>query len=411
MGLYDWLMPEFEPRLDPFEVAEAYYSLPPGQRGCKPLVELFKLPGRNVKEVTSSQNRLSKMVRDLERRGLIHHCVLRKDTEFLPRKPELENDLRRRFALRQAVVVDISSLVFPKGTPTTHRDPWNRYDDLIHERLGAWAGRVLASCLRPGDNVATGGGRGPHFAVQRCSVGLATRYSGNILPLTGRISTHVWHHKGDTDTDVPSYLDADNVASLLHGTLGTKGKVCSPNCSITKNCILPSTDEVTVAIIGIGSLGGGHRLKHFDRLEDVESVRDLLREINKMADTIEHTAENNAPPFYHPVGDVCNWYFVVARAPEQSASKDWHRLETAVNELNRKFMNTTPESLAKISKRGMVLAVAGGPHKAAAIRHVLYKSRENMNREGSWITHLVTDHLAANWILQREKESSDHDHL
>ena len=50
----------------------------------------------------------------------------------------------------------------------------------------------------------------------------------------------------------------------------------------------------------------------------------------------------------------------------------------------------------------MVLAVAGGPHKAFAIRHVLRNSRDH-----TWITHLVTDQVTARWILQKEKDAGN----
>jgi DNA-binding transcriptional regulator LsrR (DeoR family) len=64
-------------------------------------------------------------------------------------------------------------------------------------------------------------------------------------------------------------------------------------------------------------------------------------------------------------------------------------------------LNASPKSLSRIVARGMVVAVAGGPHKAAAIRHVLSRKQE-----GPWITHLVTDHRVAGWVLEGEKDTS-----
>jgi 6-phosphogluconolactonase/glucosamine-6-phosphate isomerase/deaminase len=83
---------------------------------------------------------------------------------------------------------------------------------------------------------------------------------------------------------------------------------------------------------------------------------------------------------------------------DDGKSKERKALEKAVKGLNGKFMNATPKSLSRIAARGMVVAVAGGPHKAAAIRHVLRR-----RQEGPWITHLVTDHRTADWILEGEK--------
>ena len=61
--------------------------------------------------------------------------------------------------------------------------------------------------------------------------------------------------------------------------------------------------------------------------------------------------------------------------------------------------NAGSKSLSRIAARGMV--VAGGPHKAAAIRHVLSRMQE-----GPWITHLVTDHRVAGWVLEGKKDLS-----
>ena len=62
-------------------------------------------------------------------------------------------------------------------------------------------------------------------------------------------------------------------------------------------------------------------------------------------------------------------------------------------------MNASPKALSRIAARVMVVAAAGGPHKAAAIRHVLSRKHE-----GPWITRLVTDHRLAGWVLEGEKD-------
>jgi hypothetical protein len=341
------------------------------------------------------------MIRNLEDRGLIRHQVIRGENELLPRHPGLEDALRHEFALRQAVVVDTSSLGPPKEPRSVRGEQWARYDDEIHERLGGWGGRLLGSCLRLGDTLATGGGRGPYFAVLNSNVCATQRFSGDILPLTGQISARAWNRRASIG-DAPPYLDADNVASQLHSNLGTRGHVLSLNCPITELRQAPKTEGVDAAVLGIGALGGGHRLKQFEHLDDVKSVRPLLRDINALAEEIEDEAGGAEAPFYHPVGDVCNCYFVVEREPGTRLGKRWRQLEAKVKELNEAFKSATPEALGRIAAEGMVLAVAGGPHKAYSIRHVLRNSRER-----TWITHLVTDQETARWILQKEKVSAD----
>jgi DNA-binding transcriptional regulator LsrR (DeoR family) len=380
--------------VDPREVAAAYYALPLHERCYKALTKQFGLP-----DTDAAGNRLGRMIRDLEDLGLIRHQVLRGENELLPRNPELEDELRHEFTLRQAVVMDTSSLGPPKEPPSVRGEQWARYDDEIHERLGGWGGRLLVSCLRLGDTLATGGGRGPYFAVLNSNVCSTQRFSGDIVPLTGQISARAWNRRGSS-RDAPPYLDADNVASQLHSNLGTRGHLLSLNCPITELRQVPKTDGVDVAVFGIGALGGGHRLKQFEHLDDVKGVRPLLRDINALAEEIEAETGGTDAPFYHPVGDVCNCYFVVEREPGARVGKRWRQLEAKVKELNGAFKSASPEALGRIAEQGMVLAVAGGPHKAYSIRHVLRNSRER-----TWITHLVTDQETARWILRQEQAS------
>ena len=389
-------MPEDEPKLDAVAVAIAYYNQPLRERCFKKLCKQFGLP-----DTDASSNRLARLVRDLEERGLIRHEVLRENAEFLPRNPRLEDELRYKFDLRQAVVMDISSLGLPKSPPHEHLDHWARYDDEIHDRLGAWGGRLLTSCIRSGDTIATGGGRGPHFTVAKSNISTGQRYSGNILPLTGQITARAWNHS-TAGSHSQMHLDADHVASQLYSKLGTRGRLGLLHRPITELRHAPRTEQVDVAIFGIGALGGGHRFKHFQNLEDVRSVHGLLQDINTLAEGIERKAVRQGVPFYHPVGDVCNYYFLVEGEDGERLGKDWQALEGKIRQLNKAFKSATPESLGRIAREGMVLAVAGGPHKAFTIRHVLRNSRE-----GTWITHLVTDQTTAQWILEKENDSGN----
>ena len=387
-------MPENEPRFDAVDVAIAYYGQPLRDRCFKKLTKQFGMP-----ETDAAANRLARAVRDLEERGCIRHEVLRELPEFLPRNPRLEDEMRYRFGLRQAVVVDICGLERPPSLPRQQPDLWARYDDEIHERLGAWGGRLITSCIRSGDTIATGGGRGPHFAVAQSHFSTVQRYSGDILPLTGQITARAWNHT-PSGNHAQMHLDADHVASQLYSKLGTRGCLGLLHCPITELRHTPRTEHVNVAIFGIGALGGGHRLKHCEKLEDVRSVQRLLHEINELAEGIERKTLRQGVPFYHPVGDVCNYYFLVEGEDGQRQGREWQELEGKIKQLNTVFKSATPEALGRIAREGMVLAVAGGPHKAYSIHHVLRNSRER-----SWITHLVTDQVTAQWILQKEKEA------
>ena len=205
----------------------------------------------------------------------------------------------------------------------------------------------------------------------------------------------MWGDDRDRDDEfVPRDLDADHIASQLHSALGTKRSPRLLNCSIAATHPPPVTDDVTVAVIGIGALGGGHRLKRLRQLDDLEQVKDLVVKLNAEISEVEKCLQERGQ-FYHCVGDVCNSYFVLEEVKHVLKASICNRLEKLIQVINKRFVNTSPEALTRICKKGVVMAVAGGPHKTGAIADVL-KSRE---KGSPWITHLITDDQVALKIL------------
>jgi DNA-binding transcriptional regulator LsrR (DeoR family) len=373
-----------------YEVAKGYWSLKL-PRDFKQLLSALDIPchdGR-TKPVT---NALGEIVRDWEAKGLVHHHVFPNPSEsfYLLRHSEMEDTLRREFRLRAAVVVDISPVPKPKQLAKQSSDEWNTYDDLVHKNLGKWSGRLLASALRPSDVIGIGGGRGPHYTAEFCRVPLgdrAMRYTGPIVSLTGQISTHSW----DADK-AAAYFDADLVAAQLRSKISSKGKLVTLDCPIVARK-RPNPSKVTVAIVGIGALGGGHRLKNFEGVPDLEPVKSLLKQINDSCELVER---GNSAPFVHPVGDVCNHYFLVDSTRAYMKASAMRSLNNLLTKLNNSFVNVHPDQLAAVCERGICLGVAGGPHKWAAIEHLLHK-----NKECQTLTHLITDHETAEYCVSR----------
>jgi len=374
-----------------YEITKAFYEQP-YPRKFKDLIDVL-----GIKHGTKHalETKFSNCVKSLECSGRVKHVIIKDDELYLPRDPDLENELRSKFNLRAALVVDIASIGTPEGHPSTHTDAWNVYDDKIHWQLGVWGGRLLSSVLRSGDTIATGGGRGPFSVSRNCFSTGMNRHRGDVVALTGQMSAHAWKEDGVGRFKEPIALDADFVASWLHSYLCTKGKPRLLSCKITERRSPPVTKDVNVAVIGIGALGGGHRLKKYQNVEDVKEVEELLDLINTKAESFEKAIDSKSPPFYHPVGDVCNYCFVVEPEPNHQRAKEWRELDRLVQQLNKKFLNTTPDALAEIAAQGIVLAVAGGPHKLTAIKHVLKRGSAK-----PWITHLVTDHLIARALLK-----------
>ncbi|HEX3151397.1 MAG TPA: hypothetical protein VHR66_25185 [Gemmataceae bacterium] len=193
---------------------------------------------------------------------------------------------------------------------------------------------------------------------------------------------------------VPPSLDADSIASLLKSALGTTAAPRYVNGPITQPNKRVNVSDVTVALIGIGALAGEHRLLRFEGFSELDSVQKELFALRKLVTDTDPPAEGPGP-FHHWVGDVCNSLFVVDRALDGSTLKPAIalRLKGLVQKLNEKMVLTTPTKLAQICQKGVVLAIAGGRHKAAAVAHVLAQ-------RPPWITHLVIDEHVGRHLLQ-----------
>jgi DNA-binding transcriptional regulator LsrR (DeoR family) len=387
-------MNEQENNVTAHDVAKTFYGLRDADRRWKTVIDLL---GLNPSSMRACEKRLREKLHEHEQKNLVKHIVLKEDEHYLPREPKLEEEIRKCFALRAVVVVDISSLRRPSNpSPSVEsKREWHDYEEAIHQRLGIWAGRLVSAILRPRDVLGTGGGRGLYHTAQNVFSTIATRQCGNVVSLTGQIGSDPDVGRQDAN---PHFVDADLIAGRLQWEFQPEGMALPVGRPITEHQKgLPAIKEVTVALTGIGALTEGHRFKKYKHLERLKAVEQLLRRINELAEAVEATHQKQSTSFYHPVGDICNYCFFVPQLREKT--KEEKELETLLQKLNDKFLNTTPRDLAAIAKRGSVVAVAGGPHKAGAIGYVL--------REGKgvpWITHLVTDHEVAQEILTQESK-------
>ena len=377
-----------------FEVAKAFYSRPNAERDWKTIIMALGITSTNRR---AWEQKLRRKLDAHEARHLVKHVVLTEDERYLPRDPELEEALRKSFGLRASIVVDVSSLGRPQGHPTHESQQlWDHYEERIHQGLGTWGGRLLSSLLRPGDVPGTGGGRGLHYTAQSVLPSIASRSCGDVLALTGQIGSDPNINRHDPN---PHYVDADFVASRLHSDLQLGGSPILIGRPITdQRRAIQGLDRVNVALIGIGALAKPHRIKQCERLERLSKLLPLLKLINELSESIEEDYRKQGQPFFHPVGDFCNWFFLVDPGFQGPTLKKAKELDRLLHKLNNKFLTTTPEKIAKIANRGVVITVAGGPHKTGAIRYVLESGRGK-----PWITHLVTDNESATEVLKERK--------
>lgn len=214
------------------------------------------------------------------------------------------------------------------------------------------------------------------------------------------MSANVWG--GDGAKLSVASMDADQVASLLGGELGatsvirTNASIASPQRRGKAKLKIP-TEAVALALVGIGALAGGHRLRHYEQSEELQGVKSLLKELCDQADVLDPRPSGEGGVSHHWVADLCNHLFIATSGPH-----DWKKevrranrkeLEWTVNKLNSQFLSPRPQDFVNICRRGSVVAVAGGRHKVAAVYHVL-------RQRPPWITHLVTDNYVGRSILE-----------
>ncbi len=388
--------------LDPFETASVYWNLPFESRSYESVV--LKLQGKepdpHKKPDVDPKDRdtVGRVVRQWEKDGNVRHLVLRAaaDISYPLLLPELEDKLRSKYHLRDVAVVDISSLR-PPGDPPGNPS-WMVYDDRVHRLIGTWGGRILASLMRGGDVIAVGGGRGPYYTVGHCRLPRASSCSpSQVVSLSGSLSTQDWRPgAGEIENQ-----DPDAIALRLQGRIQADRLPAIMNCTIAdrsrkETAVRGALDnQISLALVGIGSLSGGHRFRNPSR--ELTEVEPILRDLNCMVDKIDPPG-TGVPPFSSPVADVGNWFFVLPDSSRISRKrpldpKDRLALEAKVAELNERLVNIDiANHFPEICKRGSVLAVAGGCYKLDAIYDVLCRCRKE-----PWISHLVTD----SWTAER----------
>jgi hypothetical protein len=253
------------------------------------------------------------------------------------------------------------------------------------------------SLMRPDDVVGVGGGRGPYYVVRNCLFRPGVQHPRTVVSLTGQMAVNVWGEAGRLGV---ASMDADQVASHLGGELGAK-EVIRVNAPVAaarsrgKGGPRVRVEAVSLALIGIGALAGGHRLRHYEQSQELEAVKPLLKGLCERARALDPVTPEPDGSCHHWVGDLCNHLFIATSGPhdwKQVPRADRGDLERRVRELNNQFLSPLPADFEGVCRKGGVVAVAGGRHKGTAIYHVLRQAP-------SWITHLVTDNHVAHQIL------------
>lgn len=374
------------------EIVTTYWEVLPHKRTFEKLADELGLPQNK-----NTWNELSKVIQAWEAQRRVDHRVLPENLEtmYLYRSTELEDRLRKNFKLRGAVIVQTSKLA-EQVNPRKDSSDWDKFDDMIHARLGDWAKRVWIALLRPNDIVGVAGGRGPYYTAKDAAIPhkVQTYFVKKVVALGGRFVT---------DRDMARQFDADDIAYSLVPGLDVEEPPTTVG-SITKGK-RPKPSGVTMALIGIGALTDSHRLFKYSDSQDLAQVRGLIEELKKRILELDPPLNGAHPPFHHCVGDMAH-YFFVTRNPDPNHSKQkteaFKRLDELVGKLNHALHNIKTEQLSSICKAGAVVAVAGGPHKGAAIEWALRPElRSPRMSQEILVTHLITDDICARYLLRK----------
>jgi DNA-binding transcriptional regulator LsrR (DeoR family) len=378
--------------------AQVYYDLEPKKRKHLNVARKCKIPiPRKEGQQTVLANRIGRAIRRIEEKGFIRHQVLGEDTKYPPLLPELEDELREKYKLRDVVVVDVSWVASRYKVEKKEFE----LDDIVHELLGRWAARILVSQIRENDVIGIGSGRGVEYCKHFCQAhGIhKPRY---VVSLTGSFPILGSWSKSQNRC----ILDSDKIIGELAAKLGAIPTISVGDRIATKlnnpraKASLEENQRNTrLALIGLGAVGGHHRLLESPPEKIADELPEARDELLKLLEIIREAEETPAPLHGHWIGDISNHYFVACEHPNVIIHG---RLSDAVKAVNDKFLSTDQDVFQDISKQGVVIAVAGGEHKATAIRYVLSAQQRG---EAPWITHLVTDSIVAERILNETDDA------
>jgi DNA-binding transcriptional regulator LsrR (DeoR family) len=300
------------------------------------IARLYYLDGLGQSEVARfakiSQAKVSRLLALARERGIVRITV----ADYEPRRPELEEQIRRRFGLATVAVI--------KGGGSVEAADLRR-------AVGHFGAAVVAGLIEPRDTVALAGGRTLHELVQQ-------------LPAGGAKSLTVVQAMGSVDSNVSLY-DAQEIGRNMARRLG--GVFLSLNTPAfipekrTRDALLDLAqvrtihdhlDRARVALVGLGTLANSVFVERGTL--DAAMIRELERA--------------------GAVGEVCGRFF---DARGQECATAWRDRVISVQ-------------LSQLRKIPLVVAIVSGTDRTAAIEAAV---------QGDLIKGLVIDEAGATTLL------------
>lgn len=250
--------------------------------------------------------------------------------------PNLEEQLRRIYNLKDAVIVDCAN------------------DDPIRE-IGAAAAYYLETSLKQKETIGISSWSGTLLAMVDAMHPLSRSIAAQVIQILGGV--------GNPSAEVHAARLTGRLAVLVNGEAaflpapGVVGSAESLRVLLEDQFVRESLtlfDQVTLALVGIGSVEPSHLLASSGNVFSPEELN-MLR---------QHGA----------VGDVCLRFFDQAGKP-------------VVTTLNERVIGMSLEQLKRVDRS---VGIAGGRRKHNAIRGAL---------AGGWINVLITDRFTAEALV------------
>lgn len=294
-----------------------------------------------AKQLGLSQSTVSRLLQHAKEQGIIRISVSVPQGIYT----DLEEELVRRYRLRDAIVVDCGG------------DGDERF---IERQIGAAAAYYLESALRPNEIVGISSWSSTLLALVDAMHPAPRKGDVRVVQILGGVgSPSAEAHAGRLTSRLADLLGGTAIFLPAPGIVGSAAAREAITADQFVRDAMALFEQVTTALVGIGALepskllaDSGNRFS----MEELEQLRSA-----------------------GAVGDVLLRFFDAQGAP-------------VVTPLNQRVISMELEQLRMVERS---IGVAGGKRKHQAILGAL---------RGGWVNVLVTDHMTAQWLLESARQ-------
>jgi hypothetical protein len=364
---------------------------------------------------------VAKLIKDARQQGLIHFDI---DETFAARGTEVVRDgrnLRERFDLDHALVIDIPVCGETSQFISNHRtddQPVMRADDHLHTVLANHAGLLLKGQLLAEDHCAVAGGRAVNQAVRMIGRHPPSLRNIMVTSMGGRLWSHKWWRSGPSsmrpldpdDSAFILFLAFENETGTMFEQVGHRvfapskeqaAAVMEDNCMFQPGGKWYRNIQPNRAIVGVGAVDpdSGHRaVLNYEGSGLVQDLMDrhlanVKRELEQAIATVKESG------LYF--GDIANRFFATLPLPHEANAltinnynKIYEKLIKQLNDLNERMVVVEWNHVRGIPS---VTAIAGGSFKLRALWTILFAGMQN--RSQRLIKTLVTDAVTARELM------------